>query len=204
MNFKVWLLNDSFQIKHFLNKSLTRGSAHNDLGVFTRAKSLVSGSFVELVLMLSLSVHGIQVRKLSIALLLQGLVLRLIFFVVGFRINLHDLNLLVSVDQHLLSLSLGLVDVSNGISLNFVNNNFLLTIGLGEQDGGILLRLYFKNIFICIGLQNLLLRVNLGSLDLSFELKHLSLVVSLLVCKFLVFLILKGKLLVLLFFFVVL
>ena len=153
--------------------------------------------------MLSFGVDSVQVGQLSVTLLLQSLVSRFLFFVVGLRVDLHDLDLLLGVNKFLLGLSSSPIDVSNSLSLDLVDDNLLLTPGLGEQDGSVLFSLDLEHILVRIGLQNLLLRVNLGSLDLGLKLQHLSLVVSLLISQLLVLVIFKLELLVLLFLLVV-
>jgi len=107
--------------------------------------------------MLSLGVDSIKVGQLSLALLLQGLILRFRFFVISLGVNFHHLDLLLGIDQHLLGVGLSFVDVSDSLGLNLVDNNLLLTFGLSDQDRSVLLSLDFENILIRIGLQNLLL-----------------------------------------------
>jgi len=154
--------------------------------------------------MLSLGINSIKIGQLSLALLRQSLIFRFRFLVVCWSVNLHNLNLLLGVNQHFLSISPSLIDVSNSIGFNFVCHNFLLTLGLSNHDGGVLFSLYFKHVFVCIGLQNLLLWINLGSLDLGSQLEHFSFIVSLLISEFLVLLIFERKFLVFLLFLVVL
>ena len=153
--------------------------------------------------MLSLSVDSFQIGKLCLALLLQRLILGFGLLVISSSINIHDFDLLISVNQHFLGISPSFVDVSNCISLDFVDHNFLSTFSFSDQNGSILFGFDLENFSVSLSLQNLLLRVNLGSFDLSFELKHLSFVVSLLISQFLIFLIFKSQSFILLLFFVV-
>jgi hypothetical protein len=83
---------------------------------------------------LSLGVDGIQVRSFGVALFDEGLVLCLSLLKFGLSIDFHNCNMLVSVDQHLLSVGSGSVHVGNRVRLHLVNDDALLTLGSGDPD----------------------------------------------------------------------
>jgi len=154
--------------------------------------------------MLALRVDGLEVRLLRPAFLHQRLVLRLRLHLVGLRGDSHNSDLLLSIDQQLLGVSLGRVNVVNSVGLNLVHNDTLLTFSLRNQNRCVFLGLLNLNTHCGLCSQLILLLVYLCSVNLHLKFVHSSLVLPLHVGKDLRFLILKLQSLVLLFFLVIL
>jgi len=146
---------------------------------------------------LSLSVNSPQVDLLCITFLNKSIVFGLGLLVVSVGLDAHDCDLLLSLDKHLLGLSLGLIDQSNCIGLNLIDDNVLLTLCLGQQNCCLLFSLYSGDIFFSVSLQFVLLLINPGSLDILTQLIHSSFVTSLEIGKLLLLFVLEGQFLVL-------
>jgi len=154
--------------------------------------------------MLSLGIEGCNVVCLSTTFGNKSCILRFRLVKVRLSINTHDSNLLVSVDQELLSISLGSINLGNSVSLNLIDYNLLHTLSIGDENRCLLLSLGLGYLLVGIGLKFLLLLVNLCTSDLLFKLVEFSLVHSLQVSELLLFLIVKGKFLILLLLLVIL
>ena len=154
--------------------------------------------------MLSLGIESRNVVGLSSTLGNKSCILRLRLVKVGLSINCHDSNLLISVDQELLSIGLSSVDLGNGISLDLIHDNLLHTLSIGDENRCLLLCLGLGNLLVGVGLEFLLFLVNLCTSDLLLKLVKLSLIYSLQVGELLLFLIVKGKFFVLLLLLVIL
>jgi len=152
---------------------------------------------------LPLSIKRLNVAGLSLALSDEGCVLRHRLLEIGLGIDLHHSNLLIGVDDKLLGVGFGLVDLSDGIGLDLINNNLLHTLSVGDEDRRLLLGLGLSYLLVGVGLELFLFLVDLGSCDLLLQLIQLPLVDSLQVCKLLLLLVVQSKLLVFLLFFVI-
>lgn len=129
--------------------------------------------------MLPLGFERLDIAGLSLALSNESCVLRLRLVEVSLCFNSHDSNLLVSIDNKLLSISLSIIDFSNSIGLDLVDHDLLHTFSLGDEDRCIFLCLRLGDLFVGVGFELLLLLVNLCSRDLLLQLIKLSLVDSL-------------------------
>lgn len=172
MNCLSTCLNDDFsavssslKVKHFADQAFSRWSTHDDLGMSTWTELLIGFSLLHLVVMLSLSINSYQVCLFCLTFLDKSIISSLCLLVLGICFDTHDSDLLLSLDEKLLGLSLGPIDQSNCISLDFVNNNILLTLSSSQQNWCLLLSSDSSNIFFSCGLQFILLLIKPCSIN---------------------------------------
>ena len=101
--------------------------------------------------------------------------------------------MLFGVDDELLSICFGLVDLLDCLSSNLIHNDLLSSLSLGDQDRGFFLSLGLCDFLSGVGCEFLLLFVDLGTSDLLLQLIELSLLGSLEVSKLLLLFIVKSK-----------
>jgi len=168
------------------------------------SKCLVCLSFLELVLMLSISVDSVEVRLFCFAFLDESLILGFSFDFISLSVNSHNCNLLVGIDHQLLSCCFSFVKVVDGISFNLINYDSLFSLSFGDQYRGFFIGLLASDLLHGLSRQLILLFVNLCSLNVLSQLVHCSFVLSLQISQILLFFVFHLKSLVLLVLLVVL
>lgn len=187
------------KLEDLVDHVLTTGSAHDYLGVSTVSKLSVCLGLVHLVVVLSLGVDGCQVLLLGRALLLQGHVLCLHVGELGVLVDTHDLGLLLGINQEGLCLSLGFVDLLDGLSLHLLHNDIPVTLSIDDLLVGLGLRVRDH---LLVDRLRLLLGLGLlddCTLDLLLQQVILSPVLVLEQRQLLLLFVFEGKLQVLLF-----
>ena len=173
------------------------------MSVLTTAHSLVSCGLFHFIVVLSLQVKGVNVDLLGFALLDQRLILRFSLFLISSGINAHDGNLLLCIDKHFLSCSFSNVNVIYNVSLDLINCHCFLTFGFGDLNTCSFLSFHELNFHHCVGLDLILLLVNLCSFNVLSQLIERTFILSLHLCQLLLLFVFNLQLKVFLLFYMV-
>ena len=115
--------------------------------------------------MLSLRIKRRNIRCLCVTLSSESCILRLRLVKISLSIDTHNGDLLIGVDEQLLSIGSGIVDLGDGLGFDLIDDDLLLALGLSDEDGSFLFCFGLGDLLLGVGSEFLLLLVDLGSCD---------------------------------------
>jgi hypothetical protein len=135
--------------------------------------------------MLSSSIYSLKILLLCFTFLFQCLILWLSLLKVCISFNTHNFDLLVSINHHFLCCCLCIIYLCNSISFYFIHNNLLKSFSLSNLNWSLFFSFYYLDFHLSLCFYFSLIFIDFCSFNLLFKLIHLSLIVSLKSCKFL-------------------